>query len=269
MDNAQILSLAFIQGFTEFLPISSAAHLILTPLLFGKELQDLAFDVAVHLGTLGAVLMYFRRELARMLGAVLSAVRRRRLDDPNARLAWQVALATLPVLILGWPLKGLLEWLREDPALIAAVIGWTTIGFGLLLGWADWRGRRARDEYRIKGSEAILIGLFQAIAIIPGVSRSGITMTAALLLGLTREGAARFSFLLAIPTILLAGAIETLDLIQDPQSIDWSALALGAIVSYLVAYLTIRFFLGFIGRIGMWPFVIYRLLLGAAILWLM
>ncbi|QIK38147.1 undecaprenyl-diphosphate phosphatase [Caldichromatium japonicum] len=266
MDNIQILSLAFIQGFTEFLPISSSAHLILTPLIFGEELQDLAFDVAVHLGTLAAVLMYFRCELAQMLGAMLGAVHRRRLEDSNARLAWMIVFATLPVLILGWPLKGLLEWLRGNPALITAVIGWTTIGFGLLLGWADWQGRRARGEYRLKGSEAILIGLFQALAIIPGVSRSGITMTIGLFMGLTREGASRFSFLLAIPTILMAGAIETLDLIQDAKPVDWSALALGAIVSYLVAYLTIQFFLGLIGRIGMWPFVVYRLLLGAVIL---
>ncbi len=269
MDTAQILILACVQGFTEFLPISSSAHLILTPLVFGQDLQDLAFDVAVHLGTLAAVVMYFRRELGRMFGALLSAVSSRRPNEPNAQLAWLIVLATLPVVILGWPLKGLLEWLRTDASLIALVIGWTTIGFGLFLGWADWWGRGGRSEDRLKGSEAILIGLFQVIAIIPGVSRSGITMTAGLLLGLSRQAAARFSFLLAIPTILMAGAIETLDLIHSAQPVDWSALALGAIASYLIAYLTIRFFLDLIERLGMWPFVLYRLLLGGVILMLM
>jgi undecaprenyl-diphosphatase len=205
VETIQILVLAFVQGLTEFLPISSSGHLILTPLLFGYELQSLAFDVAVHLGTLAAVVFYFRREIARMLVAVLDSLRTRRFDDPDAQLGWMIVLATLPVVVLGLPLKSVLEWLREDDQLIALVIAGTTIGFGLLLGWADWRGRRERNEYRLGWGDALIIGLLQAIAIIPGISRSGITITAGLLLGLTRQAASRFSFLLAIPTILMAG----------------------------------------------------------------
>lgn len=269
MDALQILILSFVQGITEFLPISSSGHLILTPLLFGYELQSLAFDVALHLGTLGAVMLYFRRELIAMTRAVLGSLRTRRfLADPDARLGWMIVLATLPVVLLGLPLKSLLEILRDDPTLVALVVAGTSIGFGLLLWWADWRGRRVRDEFSIGWKDALLVGLMQAVAIIPGTSRSGITITAALLLGLTRQAASRFSFLLAIPTILMAGALETLDLVQAAEPVDWTSLWLGAGLSFVFAYLTIHFFLRFIERISMLPFVIYRLLLGGVILML-
>lgn len=268
VDTIQILLLAFVQGITEFLPISSSGHLVLTPLLFGYELQSLAFDVSLHLGTLAAVIIYFRREVARMTLAVLGSLRTRRINDPDARLGWIIMVATLPVVILGLPLKGVLEFLRQDANLIPLVIAANSIGFGLLLWWADWRGRRNRDEYHLDWKHALVIGLLQAIAIIPGTSRSGITITAGLLLGLTRRAAARFSFLLAIPSILMAGGLETLDLLQDAAPVDWTALLLGAQFSFLVAYLTIHFFLQFIERISMLPFVLYRFLLGGIILFL-
>ncbi|WP_462330325.1 undecaprenyl-diphosphate phosphatase [Thiohalocapsa halophila] len=270
MDSIQIALLAFVQGLTEFLPISSSGHLILTPLLFGYKLQDLSFDVAVHLGTLAAVLLYFRRDLIAMASAMLSGARGG--GDPaqrkDARLGWMVVIATLPILVLGLPLKHVLEVLRTDDMLIAVVIASTTIGFGLLLWYADVRGSRRLDEYAINWVAALIIGLFQAIAIIPGTSRSGITMTAGLFIGLTRHAASRFSFLLAIPTILLAGAVATNDLLAAPAAVDWSALAIGAGLSFAVAYTTIHLFLTFIERVSMLPFVLYRLLLGAVILWL-
>lgn len=266
MDTLHVLLLAFLQGFTEFLPISSSGHLILTPWLFGYELQSLAFDVAVHLGTLGAVMLYFRQEILAMLGALWEALRHRRLDSPEARLGILLGLATLPIVVLGLPLKALLDGLRQEEFLLVLVIAATTIGFGLLLGLADWRGRRVRDEFHLTWKGALVIGLFQAIAILPGTSRSGITMTAALFLGLTREAASRFSFLLAIPTILMAGVLATRDLIQSSAPIDGWALVSGALLSFLVAYLTIHFFLRFIERVSMWPFVLYRLLLGGVLL---
>jgi undecaprenyl-diphosphatase len=268
MESTQIALLAFVQGLTEFLPISSSAHLILTPLLFGYELQSLAFDVAVHLGTLGAVMAYFRREIAAMVVAVLASLKTRSLASPEARLGWMIVLATLPLLVLGLPLKALLELLREDARLIALVIAATTIGFGLLLWLADARGRRRHNEYAVDWRAALVIGSMQALAIIPGTSRSGITMTAGLFMGLTRQAASRFSFLLSIPTILLAGAVETKDLLEAPGPVDWTALWLGATLSFIVAYLTIHFFLRFIERISMFPFVLYRLALGALILFL-
>ncbi|WP_296699926.1 undecaprenyl-diphosphate phosphatase [Thiocapsa sp. UBA6158] len=268
MDTIQIALLAFVQGLTEFLPISSSGHLILTPLLFGYELQSLAFDVALHLGTLAAVMLYFRREIATMTIAVLQSLRTRRFDAPDARLGWMIILATLPVVLLGLPLKSVLEVLRDDPTLVALVVAATSIGFGLLLWWADFSGKRARDEYSVGWKAALFVGVMQAVAIIPGTSRSGITITAALMLGLTRKAASRFSFLLAIPTIIMAGGLETLDLLQAGEPVDWMSLLLGAALSFVCAYLTIHYFLKFIERISMLPFVIYRVLLGAVILML-
>jgi undecaprenyl-diphosphatase len=268
MDLSHIILLSLVQGLTEFLPISSSAHLILTPWLFGAELQSLAFDVAVHLGTLAAVMLYFRRELLAMTLALFT--RSQEADRVRERrLAGMLVLATLPLLALGLPLKALLELLREDARLLALVIAVTTIGFGLLLWLADVRGRRAKDEYQMGWKAALLIGIAQALAIIPGTSRSGITMTAALLLGLTRQASSRFSFLLSIPTILLAGAVETRELLSTAVPVDWTALWLGALLSALVAYVTIHLFLRLIERLSMRPFVLYRLLLGGAILWLM
>lgn len=267
MELIQIILLGCVQGLTEFLPISSSAHLIVTPLLFGYALQSLAFDVAVHVGTLAAVMLYFRQELVRMTIAALRSLRDRSLADPDARLAWMVIIATAPILALGLPLKTLLELLRQDDDLVGLVIVGTTIGFGLLLWLADRLGRRHRDEYGIGWGSALVIGLFQTVAIIPGTSRSGITMTAGLFLGLTRQAASRFSFLLSIPTILIAGLLETKELIASPTPVAWDELWLGALLSFVVAYLTIHFFLRFIERVSMFPFVVYRLLLGGLILW--
>ncbi|WP_462322032.1 undecaprenyl-diphosphate phosphatase [Halochromatium sp.] len=268
MDVVQIVLLAVVQGFTEFLPISSSAHLIVTPTVFGYALQSLAFDVAVHVGTLAAVMLYFRQELTSMAVAIGGSIRRRSLADPSARLGWMVLIATLPILVLGLPLKSLLEFLREDGQLVELVIASTTLGFGLLLWLADAVGKRKRDEYRLGWGSALLIGLFQAIAIIPGTSRSGITMTAGLLLGLTRQAASRFSFLLSIPTILIAGLLQTKELVESPDPVAWGQLWLGAALSFIVAYLTIHFFLRFIERVSMLPFVLYRLVLGLLIYWI-
>lgn len=266
MEPVQIALLAFVQGFTEFLPISSSAHLILAPLLFGYELQSLAFDVAVHLGTLAAVVAYFRREIAAMAVAMTGSIVRRRVDSADARLGWMILVATVPVVVLGLPLKALLELLRQDDHLVALVIAATTIAFGGLLWIADARGRRVRDEHSIGIRDALFVGLLQAVAIIPGTSRSGITITAGLMLGLTRRAASRFSFLLSIPVILMAGGLETLELVASDTPVDWTPLWMGALLSFLVAYLTIHFFLRFIEKISMVPFVLYRFFVGCVIL---
>jgi undecaprenyl-diphosphatase len=270
LGTSQILLLALIQGLTEFLPISSSGHRVLAPLLFGYRLQSLAFDVAVHLGTLVAVMAYFRREIAAMVAALRKSAAACRIQSPDARLGIVILIATLPVVAVGLLLKatGWLDALRADERLIALVIASTTVGFGLLLWLADRRGVRARDEYTVGWRDSLIIGLFQAIAVIPGTSRSGITITASLFLGLTREAASRFSFLLSIPTILMAGALETLELARSPEPVDWVPLGLGALVSFGVAYLTIHYFLKFIERVSMFPFVLYRLLLGGIILFL-
>ena len=261
MDHLQILLLALIQGLTEFLPISSSAHLILTPRFFGYRDHGLAFDVALHVGSLLAVVGYFRNDLWRMLRDLLRSLAGGAATE-NSRLAWMVILATLPIVVAGLLFKSLVEGdLRS-----ALVIATTTIGFGLLLYWYDRKGTRERDEYSVSGRDALVIGLFQTLAIIPGTSRSGITMTAGLMLGLTRHAASRFSFLLAVPTILMSGGLVTLDLLRSADPVAWNELLLGASLSFASAYLCIHFFLKLIERIGMGPFVLYRLLLGTVLL---
>ncbi len=257
MDLIQIVVLALLQGLTEFLPISSSAHLILVPYLSDWPDQGLAFDVAVHVGTLSAVVFYFRHELRAMARDwMLSLVTRRKVGESS--LAWGVLWGTVPVGLAGLLFKDAINGeLRA-----AEVIATTTIVFGLLLWWADATGRRQRSEHTIGWRDVLIIGCAQAIALIPGTSRSGITITAALALGLTREGAARFSFLLSIPVIVLAGGLSTLELLQSEAAVDWTALWLGALLSAVSAYLCIHFFLKLLQRIGMLPFVVYRLLLG-------
>ncbi|MEJ1341079.1 MAG: undecaprenyl-diphosphate phosphatase [Candidatus Sedimenticola sp. (ex Thyasira tokunagai)] len=264
MDNLQIVLLALVQGLTEFLPISSSAHLILTPMLFGYEDQGLAFDVAVHLGSLLAVTTYFRHELFAMIRDFFSSLSANGEKTENSRMAWMIILATLPVMVAGLLLKSIVQNDLRSIAVIAA----TTILFGLLLLWADMKGAKRRDEYSVSWRDALFIGLLQAIALIPGTSRSGITMTAGLILGMTRQAASRFSFLLSIPTILMSGTLVTYDLISGSEAVAWTELTLGALLSFVSAYLCIHYFLKLIERISMLPFVIYRLLLGAVLVFI-
>lgn len=260
----QITLLALLQGLTEFLPVSSSAHLILVPVLTGWEDQGLTFDVALHLGSLTAVVLYFRRELRAMLVSWLRSVPQGGKGDRDARLAWSILFATIPVGLAGLLFRDLVEQGLRAPHIMAMSL----IGFGLLLGWADWRGRGQRSEYQLGWRDVLIIGCAQALALIPGTSRSGITMTAGLMLGMSREGAARYSFLLSIPVIVMAGGLEAVSLWQSTGPIDWRALSAGVILSGVSAYLCIHFFLAFIRRIGMMPFVIYRILLGVVLLFL-
>ncbi|HHB12756.1 MAG TPA: undecaprenyl-diphosphate phosphatase [Chromatiales bacterium] len=260
MDFVQVTVLAVVQGLTEFLPISSSAHLILVPVLTGWPDQGLAFDVSVHVGTLAAVVWYFRDELWAMAEAWIRSLRG--VPSPDARLAWGVLLGTIPVGLAGLLFGDFIEARLRSPLVIAAA----TLVFGLALGWADWAGRRERDEHQLRWTDVLWIGLAQAVALIPGTSRSGITMTAGLALGLTREGSARFSFLLSIPVIVLAGGYEALKLTTAPDAVHWGVLALGASLSGLSAYVCIALFLRLLERVGMWPFVVYRMVLGLVLL---
>ncbi|MCW8109404.1 undecaprenyl-diphosphate phosphatase [Alteromonas ponticola] len=257
----EIIILAVIQGITEFLPISSSAHLILPSALFGWQNQGLAFDVAVHVGSLLAVVIYFREDIGEMTQAwVMRGFTSQ--QTPQSRLAWWVILATIPAVIVGFLFK---DWI-EDYARNALIIAATTIFFGLLLWVADISASRHKHLNSLNWWQALIIGLAQILALVPGTSRSGITMTAGLFLGLDRESAARFSFLLSIPVILGAGTLATFDLLALNEAVDWQALLYGAAFSFVSAYLCIYLFLNWIARIGMLPFVIYRLLLGAILL---
>ncbi len=263
MDWLQVVILSVVQGLTEFLPISSSAHLILVPVLTDWPDQGLAFDVALHIGSLAAVVIYFRRDLAAMTVSWTRSLATRQLDA-DARLAWAVLLGTIPVGLAGLATKDIVETHLRSPVLLAVGL----IVFGLLLGWADWRHRGNRSEHQISWRDVAIIGCAQALALFPGTSRSGITITAALLCGMSREGASRFSFLLSIPVIVLAGGLETVKLIEQGEAVDWGTLGLGALLSGLSAYLCIHYFLAFIKRIGMQPFVAYRLVLGVVLLWI-
>jgi undecaprenyl-diphosphatase len=252
--------LAVVQGLTEFLPISSSAHLILVPQFLGWTDQGLAFDVAVHLGSLLAVCLYFRDEILAVARAWLGSVVRRTPPDAEARFGWFILVATLPVGLAGLVLHDLVDAYLRDPLVIAA----TTAVFGVLLWLAD-RHRGQRDEHELTLGMALLIGCAQAVALIPGTSRSGITITAGLALGLSREAAARFSFLLAIPVITLAALLEIRNLLEAAAPVAWDVIVLGTACSAVAAYLCIRLFLQLIARISMLPFMVYRLLLAGVI----
>lgn len=258
----EIIILAIIQGVTEFLPISSSGHLLLPAELFGWVSQGLAFDVAVHVGSLLAVMIYFRKEIGQMTVAWVTQGFSKQ-QSTDSKLAWYVIVATIPAVIIGFLMKG---WIEEN-ARTALVIAGTTIIFGLLLWYADATAKREQELEGLTLKQAVYVGLAQVLALIPGTSRSGITMTAGLMLGLKREACARFSFLLSIPVILGAGLLATLDLLNANEAVDWYALLYGAAFSFVSAYLCIYLFLSWISRIGMLPFVIYRLALGAVLLW--
>ncbi|MFC3121056.1 undecaprenyl-diphosphate phosphatase [Agaribacter flavus] len=257
----EIIILAIIQGLTEFLPISSSAHLILPSEVLGWNNQGLAFDVAVHVGSLLAVMIYFREDIWRLSLAWFGHGFSKQ-QSTDSRLAWWVIIGTIPAGTFGYLMKDIIEVYARS----ALVIATTTIVFGLLLWYADAKAKQIKKLENIGIKETILIGIAQAVAVIPGTSRSGITMTAGLMMGLTREAAARFSFLLSIPIILAAGLFSTLDLVSANEAIDWSALLYGAAFSFVAAYACIFLFLNWISRIGMLPFVIYRLVLGVVLL---
>lgn len=257
----EIIILAIIQGITEFLPISSSAHLILPSALFGWDNQGLAFDVAVHLGSLLAVMIYFREDIIRMLVAWFSTGFSNKPSD-DGRLAWWVIIGTVPAVLAGYFAKPLIEEYTRS----ALVIACTTIGFGLLLWYSDSTAKLRKNIYQLNWRSALYIGLAQALALIPGTSRSGITMTAGLMLGMNRESAARFSFLLSIPVILGAGTLATIDLVATNTQVDWVSMFYGVGLSFVSAYACIYLFLAWISKIGMTPFVIYRLILGGILL---
>ena len=260
MDTFQVIILALIQGLTEFLPISSSAHLILPAQLLGWEDQGLSFDVAVNTGSLFAVVIYFRHELWTMFNAWVASIFKGQQSE-DSKLAWWIILATLPAVFFGFMAKDFIATHLRNTEVIAV----TTVVFGLLLWWADKMSRRDLTIYQTGWRKALLIGFAQALALIPGTSRSGATMTAALMLGLSRDAAARFSFLMSVPVSLGAAILVGKDLAESELPIDYQALILGTLISFVAAYACIHYFLKIISRMGMTPFVIYRLALGAVL----
>jgi undecaprenyl-diphosphatase len=260
----QAIVLAIVQGITEFLPISSSAHLILLPRFLGWQDQGLVFDIATHVGSVLAVLVYFRRDLAK-LAAAAPRLRTREALQPgtDAFLLLGLMVGTIPAAVAGLLLSDFVAGRARDPLLIAG----TAIGFGLLLGLADWTARRHRELHDVGWREVWLVGLFQAMALIPGTSRSGATMTAGLLTGLTRHAAARFSFLLSVPVGLLVTAKEVVDLATGKgDALGAVPLLLGFTVSAITSFAVIAWLLRWLQRRTMTVFVVYRVLLGLLIL---
>lgn len=266
-----LLILALVQGITEFLPISSSAHLVLVPVITGWQDQGLLLDVAVHVGTLAAVLVYFYRDTKGLTLAALGSfgvtpARQAVAGTYYSRLFWGLVLATLPVVMAGLGLKlaGLDEAMRSP-----LVIALASIGFGLLLYWVDQRAPDVKTLDNMALKPALLIGVAQVLALIPGTSRSGITMTAGRHLGFSRVDAARFSMLLAIPTILAAGTLGAFELAEGGANGQWRDAIIGAGLSFLAALLAIHFLMRWLERASMTIFVVYRVALGAGLLlWL-
>jgi undecaprenyl-diphosphatase len=255
-----IVVLAVIQGITEFLPISSSAHLVLTPRLMGWADQGLMIDVAVHIGTLGAVVVYLwhdlwriLRDLARLAGGRVA---------PGARLLFCLFVASLPVVAVGIALTTWQGSLRTPE-----VIGWAFIGFGILLYFGDRHGLRVRGVDHINVPHALYIGIAQAFALIPGASRAGTSITMARLLGYERGEAARFSMLLAIPAILGAGVLQGVELVRRGDAVMMVDAVLAAALAFATALVAIKLMMGWLRRASFTPFVCYRVVVGAAILY--
>ncbi|SFG97264.1 Undecaprenyl-diphosphatase [Palleronia marisminoris] len=257
-----LVLVALVQGITEFLPISSSGHLVLLPALTGHVDQGLLIDVAAHVGTLGAVILFFWADV-RVAVAGLPSLVRGRVDEPGAWLALCLAVATVPVIIAGLILS-VLD--LSDALRSVAVIGWTTIIFGLVLWYFDQRApeQHTASDWTLK--DAVIMGLWQVIALVPGTSRSGITITGGRALGYTRKDAAKLSMLMSIPTILASGMLLSLDLIGTTDAGVIRDAAIVAFLSLLAALLALKLMFRLLESVSFTPYVIYRMILGTGLL---
>ncbi|MCR4378962.1 MAG: undecaprenyl-diphosphate phosphatase [Rhodospirillales bacterium] len=256
-----IAILALVQGITEFLPISSSAHLVLAPWALGWPDQGIIIDVAVHVGTLGAVMAYLWRDIARMLSGLWRMTKGKGVND-GAKLAFFLVLGTVPVVAVGyWMHKTMPDGIRS-----IEIIGWATLSFGVLLWLIDRFGLTVRRMEHLGLSDVVIIGTSQVLALIPGTSRSGITMTAGRMLGMERPDCARFSMLLSIPTIVGAGLLKGLQLYQsnDAMQIGTALSAMG--LAFVAAIIAITLMMAWLKRASFTPFVLYRIALGGFLL---
>ncbi len=257
-----LLLVAAIQGLTEFLPVSSSGHLVLLPALTGQQDQGLAIDVAAHVGSLFAVILYFRADVMVAARGTLRLMRGK-VDTQGAFLALCLAAATVPVILAGLALKlsGLDEAMRS-----VAVIGWAMLLFGLVLYWADKTGAtdRTADRWTIK--DAVVMGLAQVLSLIPGTSRSGITITAARKLGYEREGAAKLSMLMSIPTIIASGLVLSLDVVGTANWAMARDALFAVLFSFVAALAALSLMMRLLRTVSFTPYVIYRVFLGVLLL---
>ncbi|WP_300516113.1 undecaprenyl-diphosphate phosphatase [Aliiroseovarius sp.] len=264
MSLLQIFIIAVVQGVTEFLPVSSSGHLILIPSLTGYEDQGQVIDVAVHLGTLVAVVLFFRDDVRAAIGGVPRLVRGR-VDTPGARLAFLLLVATLPVVVAGFVLNatGLDDALRS-----ITVIGWTMIIFGVVLYLADKRGGLTKHEGDWSLRDAVIMGLWQALALIPGTSRSGATISGARALGYAREDGAKLAMLMSIPTIIASGTLLGIEVVGTANVAAARDGLIAAALSCVAALLALSLMMRLLKSVSFTPYVIYRIALGGVLLWI-
>jgi len=258
-----LILVAIVQGITEFLPVSSSGHLILLPNLTGQADQGQAIDVAVHVGTLGAVILYFWSDVKIAAAGTLRLLQGK-VDTQGAFLVLCLAIATVPVILAGLILKltGLDDAMRS-----VTVIGWTMLIFGIVLYWADQTGGTEKVAEKWSMKDALMMGLWQAIALIPGTSRSGIVITGARKLGYAREDAARLAMLMSIPTIIASGVLLGAEVVGDT---DWALLrdaAIGAAFAFISALMALVLMMRLLKSVSFTPYVVYRVVLGIVLLW--
>jgi undecaprenyl-diphosphatase len=261
----EAIVLGVVQGLTEFLPISSSGHLRIVPALFGWEDPGAGFTAVIQIGTVAAVLIYFRRELWRITTTWLRSLRDPALRPTlDARMGWYVIVGTIPISILGLAFADQIETTARNLYLIGAML----IGFGLVMQVIDTTSRKVRSAEDAQMKDAIAVGFAQALALIPGVSRSGATISAGLLLGMNREAAARFSFLLSVPAIVLSGGYQFAKIVTGAEQTDagLGALAVATVVSFVVGYAAIAFLLRYLARHSLGIFVWYRVVLGVLVI---
>jgi undecaprenyl-diphosphatase len=271
----EIIVLAIVQGLTEFIPISSTAHLRIVPALVGWRDPGAAFTAVLQIGTLAAVVSYFWRDIVRILAAMLADLRRGKLATTHdALLGWMIGVGTIPIVIVGLLFRHQIKTVLRSLYVMSAALA----GVALLLACAEWwmrrresAGVRGRDVEQVNFLDAIVVGCAQACALVPGTSRSGSTILGGLVRGLTREAAARFSFLLSIPSVFAAGVFELIEARHElmASSHDAAKLAVGVVVAGVVGYATIRWLLGYLRSRTMGVFIVYRLLLAGVLLWLL
>lgn len=259
-----LVILALIQGITEFLPVSSSGHLILLPQLFGMEDQGQAIDIAVHVGTLGAVMLYFWRDMFELIAGTRDILIGR-FRSKAARLVFLLILATIPVILAGVTLKlsGLSDSMRD-----IRVIGWSMLIFGVVLYWADTKYAATREAEEWNLRDALVMGFWQALALIPGTSRSGATITASRILGFERRDGARLAMLMSIPTILASGVLLGLDIRDTVTPEQINDLLIAAILSFIAALFALVIMMRLLRSISYTPYVIYRVILGLFLLYM-
>lgn len=265
MSIIEAIVLGVLQGVTEFLPVSSTGHLILARSLFEiSESYGLAFDAVLHLATALAVIVYFRSDIWQLLQALLRKFGRLPVNERDEILLYALIVGTIPAVILGLTLESLMESLFRSPLLVAGVL----VAGSVLFMYAEWVYQQSPQTNEIDVKKGFKIGLFQSLALIPGMSRSGASIAGGMLLGLSRTEAARFAFLLAVPVITGAGLKKLLELITTDEAIAWFAVGIGAAAAFVTGLLAIHFMLAFVRNHTLWPFIWYRLILAAFVVFI-